>query len=122
MGNALFCPMIDARRMEVYTSFLRLKWCPKFVKFKLILLTINPIFRILRTTLFSFLAMVRLKCRNAISHPHAIFIDGIITTAENMVSLAERDFKLQKFVDVAYYEPFYLKDFVATIPIKNIFK
>jgi tRNA threonylcarbamoyladenosine biosynthesis protein TsaB len=42
--------------------------------------------------------------------------------ANNMVSLAERDFKTQKFVDIAYYEPFYLKDFVATIPVKNIFK
>ncbi|HEY3388368.1 MAG TPA: tRNA (adenosine(37)-N6)-threonylcarbamoyltransferase complex dimerization subunit type 1 TsaB, partial [Prolixibacteraceae bacterium] len=62
------------------------------------------------------------KCRETINHPNAIFINGVITSAENMIALAERDFHLHKFVDVAYYEPFYLKDFVATVPVKNIFK
>ena len=121
MGNALFCPMIDARRMEVYTSFYDSNGV-QIREIQADIIDHQSYLPYLENNTVFFFGNGAAKCRNAISHPHAIFIDGIITTAENMVSLAERDFKLQKFVDVAYYEPFYLKDFVATIPVKNIFK
>jgi tRNA threonylcarbamoyladenosine biosynthesis protein TsaB len=121
MGNALFCPMIDARRMEVYTSFYDVNGV-QIREIQADIIDHQSYLPYLENNTVFFFGNGAAKCRDAISHPHAIFIDGIITTAENMVSLAERDFKLQKFVDVAYYEPFYLKDFVATIPIKNIFK
>jgi len=120
-GNILFCPMIDARRMEVYTSFYDVNGV-QIRGIQADIIDHQSYLPYLENNTVFFFGNGAAKCRNAISHPHAIFIDGIITTAENMVSLAERDFKLQKFVDVAYYEPFYLKDFVATIPVKNIFK
>src|ERR1035437_374955 len=120
-GNTLFCPMIDARRMEVYTSFYDSNGV-QIREIQADIIDHQSYLPYLENNTVFFFGNGAAKCRNAISHPHAIFIDGIITTAENMVSLAERDFKLQKFVDVAYYEPFYLKDFVATIPVKNIFK
>jgi tRNA threonylcarbamoyladenosine biosynthesis protein TsaB len=113
--------MIDARRMEVYTSFYDINGI-QIREIQADIIDHQSYLPYLENNTVFFFGNGAAKCRNAISHPHAIFIDGIITTAENMVSLAERDFKLQKFVDVAYYEPFYLKDFVATIPIKNIFK
>lgn len=120
-GNILFCPMIDARRMEVYTSFYDTNGI-QIRGIQADIIDHQSYLPYLENNTVFFFGNGAAKCRNAISHPHAIFIDGIITTAENMVSLAERDFKLQKFADVAYYEPFYLKDFVATIPVKNIFK
>ena len=61
------------------------------------------------------------KCREIISHPNAIFIENVITSASHMAPVSQRYFNLSKFADVAYYEPYYLKDFVATIPVKNIF-
>lgn len=120
-GNTLFCPMIDARRMEVYTSFYDANGA-QIRGIQADIIDHQSYLPYLENNTVFFFGNGAAKCRNTISHPHAIFIDGIITTAENMVFLAERDFKLQKFVDVAYYEPFYLKDFVATIPFKNVFK
>ena len=119
--SPLFCPMIDARRMEVYTSFYNLNGDPiRGIQADIIdhqsylpYLDKHPVL---------FFGNGAAKCRGAITHPNALFINGILTSAQHMVPLAERDFKLQKFVDVAYYEPFYLKDFVATIPVKNIFR
>ena len=49
-----------------------------------------------------------------------MFIDGVATSAGNMITLAERKFEDKKFEDVAYFEPFYLKDFVATVPKKKV--
>ncbi|MCX6239509.1 MAG: tRNA (adenosine(37)-N6)-threonylcarbamoyltransferase complex dimerization subunit type 1 TsaB [Bacteroidia bacterium] len=120
-GNPLFCPMIDARRMEVYTSFYDANGI-QIRGIQADIIDNQSYLPFLENNTVLFFGNGAAKCRNAISHPNAIFIDGIITSAENMVPLAERDFKNQKFVDMAYYEPFYLKDFVATIPVKNIFK
>jgi len=119
--NLLFCPMIDARRMEVYTSFYN-KNGVQMRGIQANIIDHQSYLSFLDNNSVLFFGNGAAKCREAISHPNAIFIDGIITSAENMIPLAERDFKLKKFVDVAYYEPFYLKDFVATIPVKNIFK
>jgi tRNA threonylcarbamoyladenosine biosynthesis protein TsaB len=62
------------------------------------------------------------KCRDIIHHPNAIFLDGIETSARYMVSLAESAWQQKCFEDLAYFEPFYLKDFVATIPKNKVFK
>ena len=54
------------------------------------------------------------KCAEVIKHPNAHFIKGIVPRAKNMVPLAEMAMARQEFEDVAYFEPFYLKEFVAT--------
>lgn len=118
--NILFCPMIDARRMEVYTSFYD-KNGNQIRKIQADIIDHQSYLPFLENNTVLFFGNGAAKCRDAITHPNAIFINGIITSADNMIPLAERDFLLKKFVDVAYYEPFYLKDFVATIPVKNIF-
>jgi tRNA threonylcarbamoyladenosine biosynthesis protein TsaB len=51
---------------------------------------------------------------------NARFIDNLVPLASNMIELAEKKFAAKDFVDVAYFEPFYLKEFQATIPKKNI--
>jgi len=118
--NLLFCPMIDARRMEVYTAFYD-KEGKQVRGIQADIIDHQSYLPFLENNSVLFFGNGSAKCREAINHPNAIFINGIITWAENMIPLSERDFQLQKFVDVAYYEPFYLKDFIATIPVKNIF-
>jgi tRNA threonylcarbamoyladenosine biosynthesis protein TsaB len=59
-----------------------------------------------------------MKCREVISHPNARFIEGVEPLAKWMQPLAERRFLNGQFEDVAYFVPFYLKDFVAKMPKK----
>lgn len=59
------------------------------------------------------------KCQEVIRHPNAHFIDKIVPLAKNMIPLAEKAVAQQKYADVAYFEPFYLKQFVTTKP-KNL--
>ena len=58
------------------------------------------------------------KCQEAISHPNAHFIEDIHPIAKWMQPLAEKRFLNEQFEDVAYFVPFYLKDFVAKLPKK----
>ena len=58
------------------------------------------------------------KCREKITHPNAHFIDEICPLAKWMFPLAEKAIVKQDFKDVAYFEPFYLKEFVASKPKK----
>ncbi|MFA8434163.1 MAG: tRNA (adenosine(37)-N6)-threonylcarbamoyltransferase complex dimerization subunit type 1 TsaB [Marinifilaceae bacterium] len=117
--TAWYCPMIDARRMEVYTAFFD-------GKNQLMKETSADI--IDETSYLSTLDQRELiffgdgsaKCNGTISHSNAHFLEEITPSAVNMAELAEEKFKENKFEDVAYFEPFYLKDFVATVPKKNI--
>jgi tRNA threonylcarbamoyladenosine biosynthesis protein TsaB len=56
------------------------------------------------------------KCKTTLTHPNAQFIDDIYPSAKFMIPLAEKAFKNSTFVDVAYFEPFYLKEFHTTTP------
>lgn len=115
VGDGLLCPMIDARRMEVYTMlFDRELKVLEETSAKVIedgafgsWLQSNPI---------AFFGNGSSKCREVIHHPNAVFIDGIIPRAEDMGTLAAARFVKGQFEDVSSYEPFYLKDFVAKQP------
>ena len=58
------------------------------------------------------------KCKEILQHPNAHFIEGIEPLAKWMFPLAEKRIALEQFEDVAYFVPFYLKDFVAKMPKK----
>jgi tRNA threonylcarbamoyladenosine biosynthesis protein TsaB len=60
-----------------------------------------------------------MKCKSVITHKNAHFIDGIMPLAKWMFPLAERSLHLGETQDVAYFEPFYLKEFIA-IKSKNL--
>ena len=60
------------------------------------------------------------KCMETIHHPHAHLISNIRPEAKYMFPLAEKRNANQQFEDVAYFTPFYLKDFVAKMPKKLI--
>ncbi len=117
----LFCPMIDARRMEVYTAFYDING-RLYREIQADIIDHESYFNMLQSNQVFFFGNGASKCREAIIHPNAVFVPDIYTSAINMVPIAEKYFQAGQFSDVAYYEPFYLKDFVATVPVKNIFK
>ena len=111
--DALLVPMIDARRMEVYAAVydraLKEKRAvqPDVVNAETYLpwLEQGPV---------CFFGNGAPKCKDVITHPNALFIDGINPLAKYMLPLAEQAMARQEFQDVAYFEPFYLKEFIAT--------
>jgi tRNA threonylcarbamoyladenosine biosynthesis protein TsaB len=117
--NVLLCPMIDARRMEVFTAI----FTPDNTLFREISAEIlHPgIFSdILRKKEIWFFGNGSEKCKEVICHPNARFIEGIEPSATWMAELAEIAFQKGQFENIAYFEPFYLKNFVTTTPRKNI--
>lgn len=117
--ETLYCPMIDARRMEVYSMLIDQNGN-----------TVKPISaevvdesflaRELSDRQVVFLGNGSAKCRKAINSPNAIFVDGVRASASHLCKLAWKAFQEQKFENLAYFEPFYLKDFVATVSKKNV--
>ncbi len=119
--NSVLVPMIDARRMEVYSAFFNSKGeTVRDVKAEI--LDERSYNEILEKQKMIFFGDGSEKVHNVIKHNNAMFIKNINPSAKDMIELSEQLFKMKKFEDVAYFEPFYLKDFIATIPKKNIFK
>ena len=110
--NALLCPMIDARRMEAYTAIYdRALREVREVKAEVIDATTYKEW--LDKGLVYFFGNGAEKCKEIINHPNARFIDNVVPTAKSMLPLAELAIAKGLYEDVAYFEPFYLKDFVA---------
>lgn len=115
--DALLCPMLDARRMEVYACL-----------YDRALHEVRPIHAdvVDESTYQEYLDQRPVyffgngaeKCMKAIHHPNAHLIKDIEPLAKNMFPLAEKRIALGEFEDVAYFVPFYLKDFVAKQPKK----
>lgn len=114
------CPMLDARRMEVYTALFDR--------------TGNPLSEItaqivggqsyadeLSAGKVFFFGNGASKCREVIHHPNARFPEDIKASARFMSTLAEERFNKNMVEDVSYFEPFYLKDFIATMPRNKVF-
>ena len=117
--DILLCPMIDARRMEVFTAL----YTTSILLYKEISAEIvHPgIFaNVLEQNEIWFFGNGSEKCKDVIQHPNARFIEGIEPSSSWMAKLAEKAFKKKQFEDTAYFEPFYLKDFIATIPRRKI--
>lgn len=114
-ANALLCPMIDARRMEVYSELFNLKG--EMIR-EVIAEVIDEAsyLEILKEQPIYFFGNGAAKCEQLLKQNNAHFIDGIYPSARYMATLAENAYTKNDFKDVAYFEPFYLKDFVATKP------
>lgn len=111
--EAIFCPMIDARRMEVYAAFYETNM--NLVReISADIIDNESYSEILSEKSVYFFGNGADKCKTTITHPNALFIDNIVPLAENMITLALKAFEANKFVDVAYFEPFYLKEFHTT--------
>lgn len=113
--DALLCPMIDARRMEVYAAvYDRALGVKRKVSADII--DENSYLEFLNDHPVYFFGNGAEKCKNQILHPNARFIDNIYPLASMMNPLAEKSIAAGRLEDVAYFEPFYLKEFVATTP------
>jgi tRNA threonylcarbamoyladenosine biosynthesis protein TsaB len=110
----LLCPMIDARRMEVYTQLFDMQGnCITEVEAKI--LDENSFDNILMEKKILFFGNGSDKISSVINHPNATFIKGFLPSARFMLAFASENLNKCHFEDVAYFEPFYLKDFVATV-------
>lgn len=118
--NSILVPMIDARRMEVYSAFFNSKG--EFVRdVKAEIIDENSYQDILCKQKMIFFGDGSEKIREVVKHENAIFIKNFNPSSNYMAGLSEIAFREKLFEDVAYFEPFYLKDFIATVPKKNIF-
>jgi tRNA threonylcarbamoyladenosine biosynthesis protein TsaB len=119
--NLLFCPMIDARRMEVYTSLYSLagrQLEPVSAK----IIDGDSFSEKLKQSKIAFFGNGAAKCANALDHPNALFKGPLKASARFMIKLAEEKYNKEEFENVAYFEPFYLKNFIATVPKNKILK
>jgi len=118
-GEALFCPMIDARRMEVYTAI-----------FDAALNEVEPVSakiidehsfqELLENNKIIFFGDGAEKCKQTLgASTNAVFIENIEPSATYINQLAVQKLQNAFFEDVAYFEPYYLKDFLATTPKKK---
>ncbi len=119
--EAWLCPMIDARRMEVYSAFFDYNNEQK-VKVSADVIDENSYKDLLDKRKVVFFGNGANKCKDIIKNKNAFFIDGVFPSAKDMIALSYQSFINKNFEDTAYFEPFYLKDFVATVSKKNIFK
>ena len=110
--NALLCPMIDARRMEVYSQFFD-RALNEVRSISADIVESNTYADILAQQPVYFFGNGAEKCHEVLTHHNAHIIEGIVPLAKNMYPLAEKRMANEQFEDVAYFVPFYLKDFVA---------
>lgn len=110
--NALLCPMIDARRMEVYSQFFD-RALNEVRSINADIVENNTYDDILTQQPVYFFGNGAEKCHEVLTHHNAHIIEGIVPLAKNMYPLAEKRMANEQFEDVAYFVPFYLKDFVA---------
>lgn len=112
-------PMIDARRMEVYTAVFSGDG-KRLTDTEAKIIDENSFADILERGKVLFIGDGAEKCRSVITHPNALFC-STFPKASAMAELAETELKEKRFKDVAYFEPFYLKEFVATVSKKRLF-
>ena len=111
-------PMIDARRMEVYTAVF--KDNVQTTDTAPMIIDENSFSDLLEQGTVLFIGDGAGKCSDVIRHPNARFCQ-CNPKASAMLRPAMKAYKEKRFEDVAYFEPFYLKEFVATVSKKKLF-
>ncbi|MFD2517785.1 tRNA (adenosine(37)-N6)-threonylcarbamoyltransferase complex dimerization subunit type 1 TsaB [Salinimicrobium flavum] len=105
-------PLLDARRMEVYTAGFNGKYEPVFPT-RAEILAPASFKEYLDKAKVTFIGNGVEKFSAICEHPNATFIQEKLPSAAEMISLVEDKFRSNNFEDVAYFEPYYLKDFMA---------
>lgn len=113
--HTLFCPMIDARRMEVYSAVFDDEL--KMVKgVEAVIVEENSFKDVLDTHIVYFFGDGAAKCEEVLgTHLNARVLDIYKNSAVDMMSIAHEKYENKNFVDVAYFEPYYLKDYIAGV-------
>lgn len=113
--NALLCPMLDARRMEVYTALYQQQGTQlsTISEVQSMIIDADAFAQTLAQQPVYFFGNGAAKCQSVITHPNAHFVDNVVPQAQCMGQLAEMQPNSLDVKQMAYYEPFYLKEFVA---------
>lgn len=113
--NALMCPMLDARRMEVYTALYQQQGTQlsTISEVQAMIIDADAFAQTLAQQPVYFFGNGAAKCQSVITHPNAHFVDNVVPQAQCMGQLAEMRPNSLDVKQMAYYEPFYLKEFVA---------
>jgi tRNA threonylcarbamoyladenosine biosynthesis protein TsaB len=115
--ETLLCPMIDARRMEVYNALFRHDGT-MFRETAADIIDENSFSDLLSDYRIIFFGNGSEKCSETIKDPNALFVKGFRLSASYLHMPAVNALRNKHFEDVAYFEPYYLKEFIATIPGK----
>jgi tRNA threonylcarbamoyladenosine biosynthesis protein TsaB len=111
----LLCPMIDARRMEVFTAVFNAAG-DKIMPTAAEIIDENSFSALLASNKILFFGDGAEKCQSVLSeNPSAIFFDGFANSATDLTQKASEKFQNKDFENVGYFEPYYLKDFIAGV-------
>jgi tRNA threonylcarbamoyladenosine biosynthesis protein TsaB len=117
--NLLFCPMLDARRMEVYAAVYNAS-LETILPVSAVIVDESSFVEILSDKKILFFGNGAAKCQPVLGHqPNALFLENIFPSARQIGKLATGKFKQNIFEDVAYFEPFYLKEFLGNVSNKQ---
>jgi len=118
----LYCPMLDARRMEVYTALYDFN-LNEIGKTSAKIITEESFKEVLEKNKIIFFGDGAEKCKYMLeANSNALFVDDFSPSAKYMLELSYQKFLNKDFENVIYFEPYYLKDFVATTPANKIFR
>lgn len=117
-AKGVIVPMLDARRMEVYSAIFDAEF-KEIREIEAQVLDENSFDAYLNQSLVYFIGDGVVKTEALIAHPNARFIYNNLPSANEMAKLSFDKFKNEQFEDVAYFEPYYLKDFVVTTKKKS---
>jgi tRNA threonylcarbamoyladenosine biosynthesis protein TsaB len=117
IDKGFIVPMIDARRMEVYAAVFN-ENNQLIREIKADIIDESSFSDYLKISKVYFLGDGSQKCKETITHENAVFVDDKFPSAKEMAQLSYDKFKISDIENVAYFEPFYLKDFVV-IPEKK---
>ncbi len=112
ISEGLVIPLLDARRMEVYSAVFNLK-NESLREVKAEIISEASFNNYLAAEKVYFVGDGVEKCKGIITHENAIFVDGKLPSANEISKLSFEKYQKNDIEDVAYFEPFYLKDFVA---------
>ncbi len=115
--DGLIVPMIDARRMEVYSAVYNSDYS-QLREIRAEIIDENSFKEELQKGEVYFLGDGAEKCKEVLTNENAVFIDAKFPSSKEMATLSYNKYKKNDIEDVAYFEPFYLKDFVV-IPQKK---
>ena len=107
----LYCPMIDARRMEVFSAIYDMQ--NNEIRGVQADVVDEQTYANFLNNEVLFFGDGALKCKEIINHKNAKFLEGVYPSAKDLGKLAHAKFMNKDFEDVAYFEPYYLKDFVV---------
>jgi tRNA threonylcarbamoyladenosine biosynthesis protein TsaB len=117
-SDLLFCPMLDARRMEVYYAIYD-SGGNKVRDISAEIVNEETFIGIPESQKIIFFGDGALKCKEVINRENALFVN-FVNSASHMHKPVLQAFNENHFEDIAYFEPLYLKDFLTSKPRKNI--